>query len=271
MKNDHNRRDMLRVIEKVCEGYEEASRRGIANPVFAVLQRDSPHARKIHAAVHGKPSPGSRKRARDDLGPLAVWGLSEAAGLLRAHCEIGGAAVANLLETARPRPEMWVLLLERPHLSVAGFGTGGVVLQSCAYYDDIPVLYPSTLPVREDGVTLLPLGPVGPGASVRVRGRSVDEAARAAALAQAVHRRALISLGDGEEGADLPVDDALLALILQKRFRDWPGAVAAAVRALRETENRGDRWLLAVLGSKPELRSLADQVGRHLAEPPARG
>ncbi len=262
MTNDNIHRQMR-------GAYREAERRGIVSPVFATLQSDSPHARKLFAAVHGAPMPGGRRRSRYDLGVVEAWEMSEAVRWLRTHCGIGGAAVANLLEATHPRPDHWALLICRGDLGIAGFDRAGVVLQSCTYYDEIPCSLPDAFAVREDGLTLIPLENVGPGSSVTVCGRDVDEAVTAASLARAVHRRALPPAGDGEGQTDLPVDDALLALILLRLYGDQPRPVAETVRALRKTRNREDRWLLTVLRANPELRPLANQVDDELTGPPA--
>jgi hypothetical protein len=75
---------------------------------------------------------------------------------------------------------------------------------------------------------------------VLVCGRSPQEAARALELASVVCSRCLRTTGRINR-ADLPVDDYVLAAILQTLYADAPWAVAETVRALRKVGGEGDR------------------------------
>src|SRR5262249_4767541 len=118
----------------------------------------------------------------------------------------------------------------------------------------------------EDGLTTLPLS--AGKRSVPVCGRSPHEAARALELAHVVSERRLPAIGRGSWG-DLPVDDHVLAVILETVYGNALRAVAEAVRALRKLGAGGDRWLLRVLQERDALRPLAAKANAELGDAPA--
>jgi hypothetical protein len=86
----------------------------------------------------------------------------------------------------------------------------------------------------------------------------------ATALAGIVADRVIEARHEGKPVQIEVGDDKLTSLLLHV-YGDMPRAIAEAIMALKKAGGGQERWLKEVLGSRPELRELAERVHHELA------
>jgi hypothetical protein len=239
----------------------KAKRLGISQPVFTRLMRCSLPARAIYASVKDRPMWRPSGKLKEELIEV-VLSVSEAVPLFREHAGITGAAVAALISRSEPKVACWLAKLDEHQLNVAGFDENEMVLTSNAYYGEIArdllittqdYRGPCTAHVEFEGPRVLVCGP------------SLQEVVATVGLVSAVVDGCLPLCEDDYKLVPLPVDDDVLAVILQQLYVARPQAVAEAIRVLRKRGKEEDRWLMRVLESRRELNGLASEVRQALA------
>jgi hypothetical protein len=251
-------------VKQFVEGtMTKAKRLGIVQPVFTRLMPGSLPARAIYARVKGRPMRRpSRKQKKETIDVLLS--VSDAARLFRVHGGIVGAGVAALMSRSETMVDCWLATLDEHQLYVVGFHENEVMLTSSGYYCAFTVglLLDSARDYR--GLCTVPMV-FEDGAKVLVCGHSLREVGGTVGLVSAVVDGCLPPCEDSYKLVPLPVDDDVLAVILQQHFVAVPQAVAEAIRVLRKRGKEEERWLMRVLESQPELKALARAVQHHLS------
>jgi hypothetical protein len=252
--------------EEVALFSEDMARQGIPEPVMVGFGFDAPQARAAYLHLTGEP-------LTRGLAPQAQWHLAgfsneRLQGALRAHCGVGGAAVAALLaDRTPPRAGCWWVGLTRAGMTWAAYVGGKLSLYGAQVYDRVARGAQTLAEVLNDSGPARCNVTLADGTVLTLYGRSGPDIARSMDLIAAIDSKRVAVEHRGRLRA-VRLDDEGLSGVLRRRYGGacGPHQVAEAVRALKQANKH--RWLLGVLWGRPELRELARRVQEELTGEP---
>jgi hypothetical protein len=237
----------------------EARTDGISDPVILVLDVECPQARAIYRAIHGSPMPAEQIGPRT-LGAIEKLSRPQAIDHLRRHGSRAGEFLAAMLQ--RPIPSEYSTVVLVDEMSMVDTFTRARRLQTFVTgYEDIRVRLHRSEPRASAGHSTLYLLEFDDGEDVPLCCETGGKFETAALTILAATRKRWVE----REGRMVEIEafDKDLATELQ-RYKDRPGVVAEALRALRKLGYDKDRWLVSVLWGRRSLRTLARRIEHEL-------